>query len=409
MRKRLVLSTIAVVSVVLVVLLVPVLVILRSSAENELRASLDRQLATITTLIASDLAAGEPIDVDAVDDVLAPGDRVVIIGPDGEQLAEVGADEVRSPISETATGAGGSTIRLVTDSSALDDRFRSQALRLGFVALLAVLAAALLASVQARQLARPLERLARSASRLGDGDFSVTGPPTSGIREIDSISRAIRLSANRVDRMLESERAFTADATHQLRTGLTGVAMRLEILERSEDPDVQAEATAAIEQTHELNTALDELLTVARRGSSGERTELDLTAIVDHHVADWRDRFAERRRQVVVTTGIVLPVIGTPGLVGQILNVVIENSYRHGAGTVAILVEGTSVTIEDEGPGLPDDRVATLFDRPDDHRAAHGRGLALARRLAESDGGHLDLVSVRPASFRLTLMRAQQP
>ena len=67
-------------------------------------------------------------------------------------------------------------------------------------------------------------------------------------------------------------------------------------------------------------------------------------------------------------------------------------------------MQDTSVTIEDEGPGIPADRVATLFDRPSDHRAAHGRGLALARRLAESDGGRLELVQPRPAIFRLTLV-----
>jgi sensor histidine kinase regulating citrate/malate metabolism len=71
---------------------------------------------------------------------------------------------------------------------------------------------------------------------------------------------------------------------------------------------------------------------------------------------------------------------------------------------VAILVQDSSVTMEDEGPGVPSERVATLFDRPNDHRAAHGRGLALARRLAESDGGRLELVQPSPPIFRLTLV-----
>ena len=239
------------------------------------------------------------------------------------------------------------------------------------------MAAALLATIQARQLATPLERLARSASRLGDGDFSVTGPPPSGIREIDDISRALRLSANRVERMLNSERGFTADATHQLRTGLTGIAMRLEVLERDDDPAVAAEADAALVQTHELNVALDELLRVARKGSTGERTELDLVDVVDHHVADWQQRFAGKRRQIVVTTGRVGPVMGTPGLVGQVLDILLDNALRHGRGTVAILVQDDSRSrSRTRAPGIPDDRVATLFDRPDDHQAAHGRGLA---------------------------------
>jgi len=276
--------------------------------------------------------------------------------------------------------------------------------RLSVIALAAIAAAALLAGVQARQLARPLERLARSASRVGDGDFSAAAPAPSGISEIDDIARALRLSANRVDRMLDSERAFTADATHQLRTGLTGIAMRLELLERSTDPETADEAAAALGQTHELNASLDELLAVARRGSTGERTRIGLTSIVDHQVADWQPRFAEHRRQVVVSTGTANPVVATPGLVAQVLNVLLDNALHHGQGTVAILVQDESVTIEDEGAGISADRAASLFDRPVDHRAAHGRGLALARRLAEADGGRLELVQQRPPAFRLTLL-----
>lgn len=278
--------------------------------------------------------------------------------------------------------------------------------RLGVIAGAAIGAAALLAGVQARQLARPLERLARSASRVGDGDFSAAAPSPSGIAEIDDIARALRLSASRVDRMLESERGFTADATHQLRTGLTGIAMRLEVLERSGAPDVTHEADAALTQVHELNATLDELLTVARRGSTGERTEIDLTGLVDHQVADWQQRFAEKRRQIVVTTARADRVIATPGLVGQVIGILMDNALRHGKGTVAILVQDDSVTIEDEGHGITERDAATLFDRPNDHQAAHGRGLALARRLAESDGGRLELTQLCPPAFRLTLVPA---
>ena len=102
-----------------------------------------------------------------------------------------------------------------------------------------------------------------------------------------------------------------------------------------------------------------------------------------------------------------MPVSATPGLIGQIFNVLLQNSLHHGAGTVIVLVEGTSITIEDEGRGIADADVPTLFERPSDHRAAHGRGLALARRLAESDGGRLELVRRRPAQFRLSYVSAQ--
>ena len=146
---------------------------------------------------------------------------------------------------------------------------------------------------------------------------------------------------------------------------------------------------------------------MTRKGSTGERTELDLTALVDHHVTDWQDQFAKKRRQIVVTTGTVQPVIGTPGLVGQILNVLMENSLRHGRGTVALLVSDTNVLIEDEGNGIDESKASTIFDRPTDHQAAHGRGLSLARRLAEADGGRLELVALQPATFRLSLLAAR--
>jgi signal transduction histidine kinase len=324
-RRRLVLSTIAVVTVVLVVLLVPVLLILHQAAEAEAAA----------------------------------------------------------------------------DGGTVGERLAPQIARLVVIAAVAIVAAALLALIQARQLARPLERLARSATRLGDGDFSVTAPATSGIAEIDSISRAIRLSANRVERMLAAERGFTADATHQLRTGLTGIAIRLELLERVADPEVRTEAAALLAQIHELNSTLDELLTVARRGSTGERTDVDLVDLVDNQVADWQQRFAAKHRQIVVTTGRVSQVTATPGLVGQVLAILLDNALRHGRGTVAVLVQDDSVTIEDEGAGISGSDVAELFERNHDHRAAHGRGLALARRLAESDGGRLELVQPHPPVFRL--------
>jgi signal transduction histidine kinase len=396
-----------VVTIALVVVLVPVLVIVRNAAENELRARLEEQLNAASTALADDLLAGQQPDLDALTGLIPAGDGIRLEGPDGTVVAERNTDDISSPISATAEGPGGTTIALITSADELNDRFVDQVLQLLLIAAIAILAAAALAAVQARQLARPLERLARSAGRLGDGDFTVAAPPPSGIQEIDDIARALRLSASRVDRMLESERAFTADATHQLRTGLTAIAMRLELLERNGDATVAADARATLEQTDELNSTIDELLKVARRGSTGERTELDLVELVDHHVADWQARFAKHRRQIVVTTGETDAVIGTAGLVGQILNILFENGLRHGAGTLAVLIAAESVTVEDDGAGISERSVATLFDRPTDHRAEHGRGLPLARRLAESDGGRLDLVQARPPAFRLTLVAAR--
>ncbi len=406
MRRRLVLSTILVVTIVLLILTVPVTLMLREAATNELSAQKTQEAATVAAALAGDLATGGPLDLADTDAMLAKGGGVRVLDANGTVIAERNVDGLDSPYRSSINGPNGTQVEVFSTGADINRRFVDQLVRLLFVALFAVVAAAALAFVQARQLGRQLDRLARSATRLGDDDFTGMPPSASGIAEIDGVARAIRLSEHRVERMLESERGFTADATHQLRTGLTGVAMRLEILERHNDPGVAHEAATTLIQIHELNTTLDELLQVARKGSTGERKELDITALVDHHVTDWQGQFARKRRQIVVTTGIVQPVLGTPGLIGQILNVLIENSIQHGRGTVAILVSGTSVSIEDEGYGIDEPNAATIFDRPSDYQAAHGRGLSLARRLAGADGGRLELVALQPTTFRLSLLSA---
>ena len=411
MRRRLVLSTVLVATIVLLLLAAPVSLVLRQAATDELEARTSAVGATVAAAIEDRAVRNNDGNVtsigltaEEISLLLPEGVGVSVLDRDGKEVVAVALEGINAPFRRSFTTLDGFVVRAVTSSDDVDSRFRGQLTQLGVLALFGLFIAAGLAFVQARRIAAPLERLARAATRLGDGDFTASAPTSSGIDEIDSIARAIRLSGNRVERMLESERGFTADATHQLRTGLTGLAMRLELLERHPDPEVATEAGTTLSQIHELNTTLDELLRVARKGSTGERTELDLTALVDHHVSDWQPLFSKKRRQLVVTTGNVEPAVGTPGLVGQILNVLIENSLRHGRGTVAILVSGTSVLIEDEGNGLDDTAAATIFDRPSDHQAAHGRGLALARRLAEADGGRLELTERRPATFTLSML-----
>jgi signal transduction histidine kinase len=411
MRRRLVLSTVLVVTVVLFLLAAPVTLVLRQAATDELEARTSAVGATVAAAIDDRSAQAEDTSVidmgltaEDIAVLLPEGVGVRVLDADSNELLSVDVADVESPFRRSFTTSEGVVVQAVTSSTDVDQRFLGQVGQLAILAVFGLAIAAGLAFIQARRIAAPLERLARAATRLGDGDFTANAPSSSGIEEIDSISRAIRLSGNRVERMLESERGFTADATHQLRTGLTGLAMRLELLERHPDPEVAAEAGTTLTQIHELNTTLDELLRVARQGSTGERTEFDLIGLVDHHVIDWQPQFSKKQRQIVVTTGRVEPVIGTPGLVAQILNVLIENALRHGRGTVAILVNGTSVLIEDEGPGIDDDAAATIFDRPSDHHAAHGRGLALARRLAEADGGRLELTAQHPATFTLSLL-----
>jgi signal transduction histidine kinase len=404
-RRRLVVSTIAIVLVVLTALAVPVGIVVYESAKNELRGRMEEQLVGISSALADDFGAGRDPDVARLLSFLTPSDGLRIVLEDDLIVDEV-PDGIVDPVSEVRTGPGGSRITLIADGAPLDDRFREQTYILLALAAGAVLAAAGLAAVQARQLARPLERVAATAARFGEGDFSAAKLPNTQIPEIDRITNALRVSGARVDRMLSMERHFTADATHQLRSGLTGIAMRFEILARHSNPDVVDEATAGLTQTEQLNATIDELLAATRDGSTRERTTFDLVALVDDHVAEWTPRFAEARRSIAVVTTATSPVVGTKGLAGQVIDILIDNALRHGRGSVTLLVEDTSVTVIDQGLGLSDAQVRTVFEGPSDPSAAHGRGLALARRLAQVDGGGVDIVGARPVRVRYRLVRA---
>jgi signal transduction histidine kinase len=402
-------STIAVVLVVLGALAVPVGIIVYRSAEAELRSRLDRELDAIVDALADELAAGAVPDLDAISGLVTGGDGIRVLGPDGEVITEQLPLALDETLSVSRDAPGGTTVELLTDTAALSDRFREQLFILVALAGGALLAAAALAAVQARQLVRPLERLATSAGRLGDGDFSVIPLPTTGIPEIDDISAALRTSGTRVDRMLSEERHFTADATHQLRTGLTGIAMRFELLARHGDPDVVAEAAAGLQQTDQLDDTIEELLTLTRNGTSRERTTFDLVSLVDSHVADWTPRFTAARRTLSVTTSNPQLVVGTKGLAGQVIDILVDNALRHGRGTATLHVDGPTVTVVDEGAGVSDDTARTLFDAPVDPSARHGRGLPLALRLARVDGGSVEIAAPRPLAVRYRLVKAVAP
>jgi signal transduction histidine kinase len=293
-----------------------------------------------------------------------------------------------------------------TDASPLDAQFRRQLNILLILAAGAILAAAGLAAVQAHQLARPLERLAARAGRIGDGDFSTRPAVRTHISEIDDIGAALEASSHRVDTMLANERHFTADATHQLRTGITGIAMRFEILSMRPESDVVTEAKAGLVQTDQLNATIDELLEAARNRSTQERVPFDLTALVNHHAMEWQPRFgAVRRHLSVITASPAPPVVGTMGLAGQVIDILIDNALRHGDGAVTLMIDGPSVVVIDQGKGMPLDRLRTVFDGPVDPAAKHGRGLALARRLAQVDGASLDVVGNQPLRIRFRLVR----
>lgn len=408
MRRRLVVSTIAIVLVVLGTLAVPVGIVVLQAADKQLLANVESQANRISTILNPQLTQGDSSEVDwaAAEQALDDSERFRVENEDGVVYESPG-----DPISENRSAErvlrNGDRLKVWSDADPLDDEVRNQLNVLLLLAVGAVIAAAGLAAVQAHQLARPLERLAARAARIGDGDFSRTPFELTDIPEIDRIGTSLETSAERVETMLANERHFTADATHQLRTGITGIAMRFEILALRPEQDVVTEANAGLVQTELLNATIDELLAAARNRSTQERQPFDLSQLVNDHAAEWQPRFSAARRHISVITAAPAPVVfGTKGLAGQVIDILIDNTLKHGEGAVTLMIDGPSVVVIDQGKGMTPDRLKTVFDGPVDPAAKHGRGLALARRLAQVDGASLDVVGNQPLRIRYRLVRA---
>ncbi|MGH3821437.1 MAG: histidine kinase dimerization/phospho-acceptor domain-containing protein, partial [Pseudonocardiaceae bacterium] len=165
----------------------------------------------------------------------------------------------------------------------------------------------LVARRQARRLAGPLEDLSDAARRLGQGDFSVRTIPAA-VPEIDSVGSALNSTAGRLDDMLARERSFSADASHQLRTPLTGLRLRLEAALEHPGQDLRQAITDGIAAADRLEQTVEELLALARDTRSSHATPLDVPALLDEIEAGWHDRLAAQDRALRVAVDPHAPV-----------------------------------------------------------------------------------------------------
>ena len=271
-------------------------------------------------------------------------------------------------------------------------------------ALLVLALAGALARQLARRLAAPVERLAAAVRRLGAGDFG-SRTQAAGVPELDDAGAALDATAERLGALVERERAFSADASHQLRTPLTALRLGLEGAQRrGASPDTLA---AALVQVDRLEATIATLLAAARdTGAPGSPVDVD--AVLAALDASWRGRLAAQGRplRIVREPDLAIP-LAAPGAVEQILQVLLENAGRHGRGTVTVTVRRASGAVAfdvgDEGPGVTGDPEA-VFARRGPSAGGEGIGLSLARALASADGGRLVLRGSGPSPvFTLVL------
>jgi signal transduction histidine kinase len=401
---------------------VPLAVAVLEYALQAERQELARTADAIAITVAADVDDGEEIEnvgrTDAVD--------VAVYDEDGGLLGGSGPSatpgEVTAALHGTVTSisAGGDlvvavpvtheddvigAVRAATPRTAVLSIVALVWAGMAALAALAVTTTWLVGRRAARRLAQPLEELAHTARRLGEGDFSVRAAP-GGIAEIDAVGSALSDTAARLDNMLARERAFSGEASHQLRTPLAGLRLRLEAALEQPDFDPRPAISATLADADRLEDTIEELLALAR-GPYPTRAALDVSPLLADLAPRWRERLAPLARQLSVKLEKDTPApLASPAALRQALTVLVDNATTHGAGTVSVQVRpitnAVAIDVSDQGAGLtePDGEV---FSRRTDRPNGHGIGLALARRLVEAEGGRLQLTSRVPPVFTLLL------
>ncbi|MFI7233751.1 ATP-binding protein [Streptomyces cyaneofuscatus] len=408
MRRRLINSTLAVVLVVIAVFGVSLVIVETRTISASAQESVESEALRLISVVDSRLLGDEVINSGVLAEQIDPN-RFALIEIPGRAPIAVGERPSGSVLRATETGEQGEKVTVEESRSAVTREVGRTLLIIGAVALLAIISAVLLAVRQANRLASPLTDLAETAERLGSGDPRPRHKRY-GVPELDRVADVLDSSAERIARMLTAERRLAADASHQLRTPLTALSMRIEEISVTDDPEtVKEEANIALTQVERLTDVVERLLTNSRDPRTGSAVVFDLDEVIKQQIEEWRPAYRSTGRALVCSGKHGLRAVGTPGAVAQVLAALIENSLMHGGGTVALRtrVTGNQVVIEvtDEGPGVPAELGARIFERTISGRNSTGIGLAVARDLAEADGGRLELLQQHPAVFALFLSR----
>ncbi|MDQ1374307.1 MAG: hypothetical protein QOJ09_1645 [Actinomycetota bacterium] len=405
MRRRIVLATLGVAVAGILVLGLPLAVAARRVVRNEALRRLDRQADAIGFAVDDDIEMGRPVARRKLDHFVERTRYIEVVDLSGRRTTAGHPVKGRS-LTTAIKLLDGATVRVTEPVRATQERALGAVVIVASFGLAGLLAAGGLALLVARRVSRPLDELAAVSRRLGAGDFSAR-VRRHGLPETDAVADALNEGAQRIEQLVEAERQFSANASHQLRTPLTALRLRLEELSSHRDPDVRSEAAAALAQADRLETTVDELLALARGRPSLDGRPAELGALVTERAAGWVDPFAAVGRDLVVHTGTGVWASGSAAALAQAVDALLDNALRHGSGTTTLETSGhrdhVEIRVSDQGDGIAPGREHVIFERHVSLDGGTGVGLALARALVEAQGGRVDLVQARPAVFRILL------
>jgi signal transduction histidine kinase len=435
-RRRLLASYLAVALLVLAALEVPLALAYARNERLDLTDKVERDAVALSTLVEDALEHGTRIPPEvrrvAASYDADTGGRVLVVNRRGRSLvdsAPTGSTDFSSRPEiaaalggEIATGTRGSrtlgsdllyvavpvassgvvhgAVRITYPMSAVNARIRRYWSILVLVAVAVLLAATALAYALARWVSKPLDDLEQAASAVGAGDLAARSP-VEGPPEVRRLAVTFNETVSALDHLVRSQDQFVADASHQLRTPLAALRLRLENLERDVEAPGQAELDGALAEVERLSGLVDALLVLARADRATSSPEpIDVEQLVTERLASW-EAFAEDAG-VTLESRLEgrLHTSATPGRLEQVLDNLLANALDASPSGSTVAVRGLYVNgdvelhVVDEGPGMTAEereKAVDRFWRGGSKGDGFGLGLAIVQRLVATDGGRLEL------------------
>jgi signal transduction histidine kinase len=420
MTRRILVGFLGVLVVVILAVVVPLGIVVSSQQTNDFRSGTqdaDRAVAAVAEEHLDDKAPLTGLRT-VVRRFAAGGDRIAVLKPDGRMIVRAGepvpsavlaaalanqqlpdvhdALVAAAPIGDADRHLGVAV--LVRDAEPLDHRHAVLWATLALAGAVTMLVGALVGWLIGRWITRPLGSLVDAAHSIGAGKVTARAADDVGPAQVREVGTAFNDMADRVAALVEVQRGMTADVSHQLRTPLAALRLRLELLAGEVEAEHHDEVTAMIDETNRLARLVDGLLAVARAEATAPAPEaVDLAELAAARVDAWQPVAAERGVELRLEAE---DAIGwaTPGHPEQILDNLLDNAIEavSNGGHITVRVNSrdraVALSIADDGPGMTADQRARALDRfatDRDSTGATGLGLAIVNRLVTADHAKL--------------------
>ncbi len=287
---------------------------------------------------------------------------------------------------------------LARSTASLDNDIRGVWILFGSISLVTMILATLFATAFARWVSRPLKGLDAAALRLADGDLASRAVVHSGPPELRRLGTTFNTMAGRLETLVHGHRAVIADVSHQLRTPLAALRLRLDLLAAESDAATSAELGGALDELARLSRLVDGLLAVARAENVVPvPAAVDVAEVARERVVAWHPVADDRNIALTATgdAGLGKPVLAWvgEGHLEQILDNLIANALDALSPGDQVVVRATAtqsgarLTVSDNGPGMTAEERERAFLRfSTSNPNGTGLGLAIVHRLATSNG-----------------------